>query len=219
MHYFCEYHEHIRTLHLVITLESEPSDLTSLEIYDRKTLRLRHAFQSFSIALPASISTTEQLNVQVAGSRITCRIPASPIISPSGQNEVPLSSPEALNTTLHCTRCSALLIRGSGMTWKRMPSEHWVEMMDSWHCHRGVTDEHHHEHHDQYALPDHIINASERIRARPGTGLIGLSYLLITPRDTSDIITSLPLDTSNMIVSWEDALAEDCCTDFKEKGR
>lgn len=183
MKYCAEYHEHVRVIHLSIDISSEPDDLTSLEIYDRKTLRLRHAFQSHTIALPASVKLSEKLNIVIDKTIISCRIPASSILEAAGTLDVPLSSSDELGNDLICQACSTRIVAASSLVWKNLPSEHWVEMMDSWHCHRGVTDEHHHEHHDQYALPEHIVSATERIRARPGIGLVGLSYLLIHPQD------------------------------------
>lgn len=178
MKFYCEYHEHVRAIHLTITLPSLQDALTALDIYDRKTLRLRHAFQSYAIALPASVDPAQPLRVISRGLNISCRLPATPILKSSGINDVAFSSPEDLSSDLSC-RCGTVLIYGRGVDWRRLPSEHWVEMMDSWHCHRGVTDEHHNEHHDQYVLPDHIVSATERIHARSGLGLIGLSYLLV----------------------------------------
>lgn len=193
MQYFCEYHENVRAVHLFLRLPSSPDFLTALEVYDRKTLRLRHAFQSYSIALPGSIDIKKPLKLVFEGLQISCRIDASPIVQSSGGNEVPFSTIKQLSTNLLCAICKCLLLDGTRLSWRHMPSENWAEMMDSWHCHRGVSDEHHNEHHDQYALPDHIVSAAERIRARPGIGLIGLSYLLVHAADAPDILVSSSL--------------------------
>lgn len=190
MRYHCEYHENVRAVHLSLRLPSAPDALTSLEAYDRKTLRLRHAFRTYSIPLPGSIDIKKPLKLVCDGHQITCRVDASPIKESSGINEVPFSTTKQLSRDLQCARCRCSLLEGTGISWRLMPSENWAEMMDSWHCHRGVTDEHHNEHHDQYALPDHIVSAAERIRARPGIGLIGLSYLLIHISDATNILVS-----------------------------
>lgn len=188
MRFYCDYHENIRAIHLSVTLPSAPDELTSLDIYDRKTLRLRHAFRSYTIALPASVDPTRPLEVKGTGLTLNCRVSADPIVRSDGSISLPLSSPEALQEDVLCSACGTCMILASrGLTWHRMPSENWAEMMDSWHCHRGVSDHHYNEHHDQYTLPDHIVSAAERIRARPGRGLIGLSYLLIHPSDTQNI--------------------------------
>lgn len=191
MKYCAEYHEHVRAIHLTINLLSLPDSLTTVTVYDRKTLRVRHAFQSFSVALPASINPKEILKLSFDRHIISCRIPASAICQSLGTLDVPLSSQEDLYNDLVCRSCGLRMVSGSDITWKNLPSEHWVEMMDSWHCHRGVTDEHHHEHHDQYALPEHIVSATERIRARKGIGLVGLSYLLVHPADIENFKVSL----------------------------
>lgn len=182
MRYYCEHHENIRILHISVTLPSPADDLTALDIYDRKTLRLRHAFQTTSIALPASVTCTTLPEPLVEGCTWTFRVPAD-AIRKSGSNEVPLASTASLSS-LQCQACNGRVLRHA-ITWRPMPSEHWAEMMDSWHCHRGVTDERHHEVHDQYALPDHIISAAERIHARPEIGLLGSSYLLVHAADLS----------------------------------
>lgn len=193
MNYYAEYHEHVRAIHLTINLPSAPDNLTSLEAYDRKTLRLRHAFRSYSIALPASINPDETLIIPSENQNVSVRLKASPIIKGQGTLDVPFSTPEELGHELLCHSCHSRLVSGSLLSWRQLPSEHWVEMMDSWHCHRGVTDDHYNQHHDQYALPDHIISATERIRARPGIGLIGLSYLLVDPDNLEKYKVSLAM--------------------------
>lgn len=189
--FFAEYHRNIRTIHLTIRLPSLPSDLTTCEIYDRKTLRVRHGFLTQSVALPASIDVKAELQLNHSGKQITCRIPATSIAVDSDVNEVPFSSIEDLNAVIACVDCNSIICKGANMTWRLLPSEHWTETMDSWHCHRGLTTTHdsrthtHTEHHDQYALPDHIVSATRNITASPGVGFIGLSYLLLHASDTT----------------------------------
>lgn len=203
MRFYCEHHENIRIVHVSVTLPSPADALTALDIYDRKTLRLRHAFQSYTIALPASLTVTQLPRPIIVGNTWTYRI-AADVIKKSGSNEVPLSSPDSLQS-LQCIKCNTRILSSKALDWRLLPSENWMELMDSWHCHRGVSDEHHHEIHDQYALPDHIVSAAERIHARPGMGLLGPSHMLIHQSDMSpDVKVYLPQCVCGLVLMVTD---------------
>ena len=173
--YYCEYHRNIRTTHITIRI---PTTEFELSHYDRKTLRLRYGFTTQSIALPASVDVTKQLQWSIADGVITCRVPADPIIEP--RHDIPLDKSD-LSTDLSCLRCNTVIVHGGSLEWSLLPSDHWLETMDSWHCHRGVTDHRHHDH----ALPDHIVSAVESITPRPGVGLLGVTHLLVHDQDVS----------------------------------
>ena len=196
MRYFCEYLESIRTAHLHIELDS-PWDVTCSEllVHDRKHLTLRHRCISVGIALPCSLERPErppELVIDADRLVLDCRIKdAAPVVlQDDSNNETPFSRPEDLQT-LTCCRCQTLLVDGRSLTWRSLPSEHWAELMDSWHCHKGVIDDAKAAHarhrsndnqlHEQYTLPDRIVSAANRIRPAVGVGLIGLSYLLFRP--------------------------------------
>lgn len=202
MRYFCEYLESIRTAHLTIELGS-PWDaaVSDLLVHDRKHLTLRHAGQSLGIALPCSLEKPQhppELVVSPDQRSLECRLKdTSPIVEEVDGQVTPFSDPRTLGRSrLACAACSHAVVDGRSLKWRLLPSEHWAELMDSWHCHKGVVDhdhghahvahDHHHEKnshdnqlHEQYTLPDKIVAAANRIRPADGVGLIGTSYLLL----------------------------------------
>ncbi len=178
----------MRFVNITIQLSTDYDVETQVHCYDRKTLRVRHASQTTAIPLPASVDITSTVKVKIAESKreISLRLPASPI-KRSDENQVPASDPS--NTAkVNCTGCNSLLV--NAVSWKRLPTQYWAELLDSWHCHKGVDNSHIH---DQFALPDYLVAAADRIRAKTGTGLVGVSHLVVSQEDLigADISVSM----------------------------
>ncbi|CAN6605744.1 hypothetical protein TRVA0_003S00496 [Trichomonascus vanleenenianus] len=73
-----------------------------------------------------------------------------------------------------CGGCSTVIIKAKRITrWQQLPSEHWAEMMDFWHCHKPD------EGHDHFN-PNYAVN---RFVPKTGVGMVGMSYFLICPGD------------------------------------
>ncbi|ORY75762.1 ubiquitin-conjugating enzyme E2-binding protein [Protomyces lactucae-debilis] len=192
MLYFCEHLEKIKVCHLHVQLDSVPDSSTSLIIFDRKTLTLRHACRSYAITLPASIDVAQRLNLKfaedTANDTFSVRIKAQSSLMPtdSDANPVPLSDPATLSkSTICCASCQTQLLP-SKLRWRSSPSEHWQEMMDSWHCHAGVSHRDNQEHHEQYTLPKHIVHAAQGIVPVPERPFVGLSHFLVHRDDLGE---------------------------------
>ena len=58
--------------------------------------------------------------------------------SKTGRESTSIWPASALNSTtqLACLSCKNVLVNGNINVWKDLPSEHWAEMMDFWHCHK-----------------------------------------------------------------------------------
>lgn len=99
--------------------------------------------------------------------------------------------------------------------WKDLPNENWAEMMDFWHCHKPDDHSHGHAHpsdegsqspsedHNGQTPADHAKTkdkgyaASNKLRARPGTGFIDLTHLLLYQDDCCGIKVSATFQFRN----------------------
>ena len=101
-------------------------------------------------------------------------------------NLMPWSAAELdQDVAMVCRQCHAsLLPPRRPFVWKDLPSEHWAEMMEFWHCHKP------HDHSSGATNPELAkkgYSASNRIAARTGCGLIDLSSFLLATADCENI--------------------------------
>jgi len=98
-----------------------------------------------------------------------------------------------------CKDGSALIAANRAVQWKPLPSEHWAELMDVWHCHKPheeASSEHGHESHQ--GLYELAMNG---FHAQPGLAYYSETYYLVDPSDLS--ASGLAAACSEKIWKWD----------------
>lgn len=80
-------------------------------------------------------------------------------------------------------RCPDGKLLSAAQRWKQLPSEHWAELMDLWHCHKP----HAHDSDLQGGLDSHTTGlyklAMEGFQPKPGLSYYSDTYYLVHPSD------------------------------------
>ncbi|BFZ53262.1 hypothetical protein PYCC9005_000285 [Savitreella phatthalungensis] len=223
LRFYCEYLEAIRVASVDLWLASPWDYLTKIRLFDRRHLCVRHGFQSFVVALPCSADEEllhQELEPIVGEDKkyVRLRFKAAPVVirRVRGNDSIPFGTATQLQSSdLSCRLCQRHLItHDAELTWRALPSEHWAEMMDSWHCHRGLrtsekaprdgnqrfadrgvlpTDVIRNELHEQHVLPSELVSAVSRISPANGVGLAGFSYLLVRLSSMLNVVVDAAL--------------------------
>jgi len=92
-----------------------------------------------------------------------------------------------------CAGCGSSVVKMLSLkVWRDLPNENWAEMMDFWHCHKP----HEHEHGNgngngnenvEEATAKKGYSATNKLKAIPGVGFAGLSYLILSAEDCTNI--------------------------------
>lgn len=191
---YAEHLLNIRQVTIFATLEAESNQATRAELSsDRRSLSLTHDGETATIVLPSEIAGSASLCLPTAKSKVlSFRLQVTEDVATLAMpqlrhgDDVPWPAASlSRETSVACRECKEIIVNSSSITtWKDLPSEHWAEMMDFWHCHK--PDEH--ETHVADA-PSSMKGyaASSSLIMKPGTGLVDLSYLLICEQDCSGI--------------------------------
>ncbi|KAF2435842.1 hypothetical protein EJ08DRAFT_580048 [Tothia fuscella] len=191
---YAELLTNIRTVTLVASLKSDSNCETKAEISaDGQSITINHEAHSATIRLPTQMTGggTAALTLPAMPSKdLTLRLqleeksPGLLKFENGSENLVPWPS-SAMGDGVQCRGCGVALSReGAVSEWKDLPNENWAEMMDFWHCHKP----HEHDHkHDDNAANSKGYSSSNKLAAKPGIGLVGLSYLLLMADDCASI--------------------------------
>lgn len=167
------------------------------------------------IVLPEDVSVTvsmSEYNICDNANMISFRIPAVPNEAKDyGQTElgpflrskklvVPWSASELSQEQkqlksissyfrFQCSNCESEIISSINVNeWHQLPSEHWAEMMDFWHCHKPATSKDNgHDHKEQYG--------QTRFVPRKGMAFVGISYFLSSVADAESGVEAGPEST------------------------
>ncbi|KAF3928137.1 hypothetical protein AA313_de0204484 [Arthrobotrys entomopaga] len=183
--YFCELLSNIKQVSVSIDLQhaQQPSAVTLHP--SRRALTIAFGTDITHIVLPVPIdyqSKTLALST-------TYRLPASQSFLSSSSFESLASSPavpwEASTLTddvsISCSTCTTRIVpRRQVQTWKNLPSEHWADLMDLWHCHKPHDEQNNHPEGGKYA-------GVGRILAEPSLGLVDQMYILLARDDCENI--------------------------------
>jgi ubiquitin-protein ligase E3 D len=140
----------IRQANFYASLETQKNEHTHIDIaLDKKTITVTHDGETASIYLPTEISGTAAVSIPVdRGKEMSIRLELAdiknmPDVEHVSGDEAPWSANDlSPNTQIQCRVCKAeLLINELPLNFKALPSEHWAEMMDIWHCHRPPEEE------------------------------------------------------------------------------
>ena len=184
---------HIKHVRVVVILPTGSREDTIVWLDDDRTqLSLVHDGQLASIHLPAALIRSPTLVIPVGiTEEHSFRLPidedeslAIRRRSYSGTEYPWPASQLTGNTRVACANCKHDLVASTILSWKDLPSKHWAEMMDFWHCHKPDTPE----------TSKNIVNgakkgysASNQIATAPGVGFVDLSYLLLSEGDCPGI--------------------------------
>jgi hypothetical protein len=190
---YAELLTNIRTVTLVASLKSKSNHETKAELSaDGQSITITHEDHSASIRLPTQMSGggTAALILPATPSKdLTLRLqleekaPGLLKFENGSENLVPWPA-NALSDRIQCHNCSTEFLKDDAVKeWKDLPNENWAEMMDFWHCHK--PEEHDHSHDD--VAKSKGYSSSNKLEARPGVGLVGLSYILLEMSDCTNI--------------------------------
>jgi hypothetical protein len=182
----------IRTVTLVASLKTESNHETKAELSaDGQNITVSHEGHTASIRLPTQMNGggTAALTLPARPSKdLTLRLqleekaPGLLKFENGTENLVPWPA-SAMNDGVQCRKCGTNLLRGNAITeWKDLPNENWAEMMDFWHCHKPHEHNHNHD-----ASNSKGYSSSNKFKAVPGNGLVGLSYIILATDDCANI--------------------------------
>lgn len=181
----------IRQVTVFAILPSDCNEETRVWLgHDHRTLRLRHEDEESVIELPCSVADRANLKLPpVAARELSFRLvvsdaatlPAHPRQATDCNDPWPASRLSA-ETQVACGSCGTLLVNNINV-WKHLPSAGWADMMDFWHCHKpssidGDGDD---------AASSKGYAAANALGPTTGTGLVGVSHLLVSDIDCTGI--------------------------------
>lgn len=208
MKYFAEALPKLGVVNLQVQLDDESNKSISLSTTagNRECLLLRDNAVS-NLLLPLVSSKTERPTLQINQQILSARISTTPV----NANEDPVSLLPAEEiqkhwvdgTKLSCKSCHIEICSQPALRWKDLPSESWLEFADYWLCHSGCTNSHSHSHPRPMHQQENPV-FSQSIGAKPGLGLVGLTFLVLHQEDLSNIrikvrLIILPLDLKESI--------------------
>ncbi|KAF2238075.1 hypothetical protein EV356DRAFT_508700 [Viridothelium virens] len=188
---------HIRAITFYGALHTEHNHETKVQLSaDNEWITVSHEGQAASMRLPTTVEGggNAALKLPTAPSKdITLRLQleeTSPGLlqlgkQQSGNVEPWTARSLSKETSLSCCDCGQLLLdKGRIQTWKDLPSENWVEMMEFWHCHKPAI-EHQRENGDAASRKGY--SASNKLWASTETGFVNTAHFLLAPEDCSGI--------------------------------
>ena len=158
--------------------------------HDQRTLRLRHEDEESIIELPCMVANNANLKLpSVAARELSFRLVVSDtaILPTQSKQATDCNDPWPASrlsseTQVACGSCGTFLVTNVNV-WKHLPSAGWADLMDFWHCHKPSAidgDDGHSGSSKSYA-------AANILGPTTGTGLVGVSYLLVSSMDCTGI--------------------------------
>lgn len=167
MRYYAEYLSRINSVSL--SIESDET-IDKLD-FDGSSFNV----QGQTVVLPAPVLPAR---VEVNAAKTSLRLPCSETQKHDRSNQWATNPPWTASelskqkVVVKCRHCDKVLTE-SISTWKQLPSEHWAELMDFWHCHKPHT-------HSEEFNPAYAVNKFE---PQPSLAYVSDAYLLIHPDD------------------------------------
>ena len=201
---YAEYLPNINQISIHVSLASAISDQTTIELdHGCNSIILRHRGDRVSAILPFKVApntTVQTPPLERHSKYFSLRLGAERIDKPviqSAEEEMPWAA-ETLDSLSDfvCRSCKDAVVFGHLKLWRNLPSEHWAEMMDFWHCHKPMS-----EIGSSLAEEDKskAYAASNRLTVRKGIGLVNTLYFVISPQDCPNSKVSL---TRNLLRSF-----------------
>ncbi len=111
-------------------------------------------------------------------------IKTMPSVQGEPSNEGPWSAKDlCASSQLRCRAChTQLLTNEVPLEFKDLPSEHWAEMMDFWHCHRP-HDANQNQAHAEQAAEAKGYGSSSRLKAAPGVAFVDTTSIFLAEQN------------------------------------
>lgn len=187
MRYYAEYLSRINSVSL--SVESDEC-IEKLEIGGPSMHVLNEVIVLPAPVLPAS--------VELGSSKTSLRLPCSTIQEHDRSNQWAKNPPWTASelskqkVIAKCRHCDHVLAKSIAV-WKQLPSEHWAELMDFWHCHKPHT-------HGEEFNPAYAVSKFE---PQPSLAYVSDAYLLIHPDD----LDSCPHVSGEKVWKWDVTLS------------
>lgn len=207
----------IRQANLYASLQTHKNEHTNINIAsDKKTVTVSHDGETASIYLPTEIGGTAEVNIPTErGKEMSVRLELADIENmPSVENttgdEAPWSANDlSADTQIRCRVCKAeLLTNEVPLDFKDLPSEHWAEMMDIWHCHRPQDAEPSQEKDAAEAADSKGYGSSTRLKVAAGVAFVDAASFLITEQSCRNVQVGSTVFSSGVFRSLH--LQEEC---------
>jgi ubiquitin-protein ligase E3 D len=198
IHLHAEILPNIRQANLYASLNSPRNEHTRIEIgSDKKTVTVSHKEHSASVYLSTEINGLTQLDDPTGSDReLSARLALAHTVDLSSQSEISIGngapwSAKDLGPTarIRCRSCSVeVLLPNVRLQYKDLPSEHWAEMMELWHCHRP----HDHTPQDTHETADCAANSKgygslTKLTASADTVYVDISTFLLAESSCTNI--------------------------------
>jgi ubiquitin-protein ligase E3 D len=186
----------IRQANFYASLETQKNEGTHIDIAsDKKTITVTHDGESASIYLPTEISGTAAVSIPIdRGKEMSIRLELAdiknmPTVENGSGDGAPWSANDlSPNTQLRCRVCKAeILTNELPMDFKALPSEHWAEMMDIWHCHRPAEEEPNHEKAEKEAADLKGYGSSTKVKAAAGIAFVDTTSFLLAEQSCRNV--------------------------------
>ena len=213
---YAEVLANIQQANLYASLSTNKNEDTKIDISsDRKTVTVRHDGETASIYLPTAISGDAQVTVPInRGKEIALRLQLAelttlPLRETNVGDDGPWSAKSLTpNARIRCRVChTELLTNEVPLVYKDLPSDHWAEMMDLWHCHRPHDLDHGDERgsddaNDAFkAAATKGYGASSRLKASVGVALVSPFSILLAEQSCRNVQVSRIVFRLSLIAS------------------
>ena len=181
----------IRQVTVFVILPSKCNTNTRIGLdHDQRTLRLRHEDEESIIELPCSVANNANLKLpSVAARELSFRLVVSDtaILPAQSKHATDCNGPWPASrlspaTQVACGSCGTFLVTNVNV-WKHLPSAGWADLMDFWHCHKPSAI----DGDDNHAGSSKGYAAANILGPTTGTGLVGVTYLLVSSMDCTGI--------------------------------
>lgn len=194
---YAEVLANIRQANLYVYLSSPKNERTKINIAsDKKTIKVIHDGETASLYLPSEISGTAEINIPTErGMEISVRleledIKTMPSIQDAVVDEGPWSASDlGPNCRLRCRACRSEinLTETPPMVFKNLPSDHWAEMMDFWHCHRPPHAEPNRAKDSEEAAQSKGYGTSSKLKASRGVAFVDTTSFILAEQSCRNI--------------------------------
>ena len=219
---YAEVLANIRQANLYASLETRKNEHTKIDVAsDKKTITVSHNGETASIYLPTEISGNAEINIPIdRGKEVSVRLELADIMTmPSLEDAIGGEGPWSArdlspNTRLRCRACqSGVLVSEMPMAFKDLPSDHWAEMMDFWHCHRP-----HHAEPNQAKDTEEAAQAkgygnSSKLKATRGVAFVDTASFLLAEQScrNMEVRIIILLRQSHPTLACHNSLCFDTC--------
>ncbi|KAK6338265.1 hypothetical protein TWF730_002333 [Orbilia blumenaviensis] len=178
--YFCELLPNIKQVS--VSIESEDGEIpSSVGLHpSKRALTVRYGTRTTHIMLPTPVDSP---SITLPPAK-TYRLSASQTYLSAGEYDVlsdRVQDPWDASflspwSSFCCVACTTTIVpRGRIQKWKNLPSEHWADMMDLWHCHKP--------HNKDGDSEGSRYSGVGRIVAEHTVGLVDPMYFLLRKED------------------------------------